>query len=136
MLNNKHKKNRNLIYICLYQELLKYIPETCEKCNMQKNNEKKSKRNCGFIDVSEWKGDGDEFEKHNFSFVECPNSIKSRNYFAIQSIMFLSGESNSTLGLSFLENCAIMDYKTASHIFSEIKREREKPSDKRSLGGR
>lgn len=116
--------------------MLKYIPETCEQCNLQKQSEKKSRRNCGYIEFEDWKGTGDTFEKYNFSFLECPNSIKSRNYFAIQSIMFLSKESNQTLGLSFLENCAIMDYTTASHIFNEIKQERKKPTDNRTLGRR
>lgn len=141
LLDNKHKKNKQIIYVSVYQEILKHIPETCENCLKSKTNKQRI-RNCGFIDEESWKGPSfgkeDAFEKWNISFTECPNSIKSRNYFAIQYIMFLSKEGNPTLELSFLQNSAIMDFNTANSIFNDIKREKTKPtktssSSKRSL---
>ena len=137
MLENKHKKNKEIIYVSVYQEILKFIPENCESCLKSKINKQKI-RNCGYIDEFYWQGaefgKDDAFQKWNISFKECPNSIKSRNYFAIQYIMFLSKEGNSTLGLSFLENSAIMDFNTSNSIFNDIKRERDKPAKTVSSG--
>jgi hypothetical protein len=112
--------------MCVHEFKIGYTKQSCEECRKDKSHEKKARnRNCGYIDPALWKGLPRFNKDIKVEFTECPNSVYQRNFSIIHCILMLAQEHNPTIDLTYLENRAIIDFKTALNLCDSIIREEE-----------
>ena len=84
--------------------------------------------NCGYIDKSQWKGQGYSFGNKELVSLECPKSVYDANSQQVDYLLMITSKYFDRSRLGYLENAGATDtINIIKSINDEIaKREREK----------